>query len=262
MSKLGAVRSVEVKPSVPGDPTDPAATATAAAAAKAAAKAAAGSSNGSVESFDVHALLEHMPQPRALAKGSGSLGAGRTGAGGAGGGRSGGGGGGGRRRGEGGVGGGMSVDLHVDAWVQFTSLQGFERALKTLRGRVLQKAGAELLCEYRLGVDVTGYMTEERRRERVAIRAREAQEVRVGPLSVRVVVGERLFGGILSARAVDPRVSSCLPVNTCREKHGGAAAGRSLQAGSFLPTVFVFLGGGYPASSLNAVIVTLQALLC
>lgn len=76
---------------------------------------------------------------------------------------------------------GMSVDLHVDAWVQFTSFRGFERALKTLRGRVLQKAGAEMLCEYRLGVDVTGYMTEARRRDRVASRAREAQEVRARP---------------------------------------------------------------------------------
>lgn len=180
MSKLGAVRSVEVKPSVPGNPSaDPAATATAAAATKAASKPGAGKSNSL--DFDVHALLEHMPQPRALAKGSGSWGGGRAGAGGTGGGRGGGGGGGGgRRRGEGGLGGGMSVDLHVDAWVQFTSFRGFERAMKALRGRVLHKAGAEMLCEYQLGVDVTGYMTEERRRERVAVRAREAQEVRGG----------------------------------------------------------------------------------
>lgn len=152
MSRLGAVRSVEVAPCVPdGLPGT-------------LASAAAGSANGRPLDFDVHALLENMPQPRALAKG-------KAGGGGGGGGRVGG------AEGGGGVVGGLSVGLNVDAWVQFASFRGFGRALRALQGRVLQKVGAELVCEYRLGVDKTGYMTEERRRERGGIRARQEQEV-------------------------------------------------------------------------------------
>ena len=123
------------------------------------------------------------------------------------------------------------MDLHVDAWVQFTSFRGFERALKTLRGRVLQKAGAELLCEYRLGVDVTGYMTEERRRERVAIRAREAQEVRGGH-SLQCSSSSLLFCVVIENRLRQLRsqrsglnVPSSLPVSSCWDKHSSATAG-------------------------------------
>lgn len=150
MRKFGTVRSVEVAPSVlSGDDatTDSPA-------------AVAGTRTKPV-GFDVHALLENMPQPRALAKGKG---------------------GGGRGSGGGGVGGVglsgvVSVGLNVDAWVQFASFGSFKRALKGLQGRVLQKAGADLMCEYRLGVDVAGHMTEEKRRERDLIRRQDTKEV-------------------------------------------------------------------------------------
>ncbi|CAN0435726.1 unnamed protein product, partial [Ectocarpus fasciculatus] len=72
----------------------------------------------------------------------------------------------------------LSVGLHVDAWVQFATFRGFRRALEAFRAKTLQKAGAELVCEYRLGVDASGYMTEGRRRERVVARAEKAREVR------------------------------------------------------------------------------------
>ena len=74
--------------------------------------------------------------------------------------------------------GGVAVGLNVDAWVQFEGFRGFERALKGLRGRVMQHRNAELLCEYQLGVDVTGYMTHEQCREREIARAEEARKVR------------------------------------------------------------------------------------
>lgn len=152
MSRLGAVQSVEVAPSAPED------------SPSVHASAAAGSGNSKPLDFDVHALLEKMPQPRALAKGKGGGGGGGVGSG--------------RGGGAGaGVVGELSVGLNVDAWVQFASFRSFERALKALKGRVLQKIGAELVCEYRLGVDVARYMTEERRREREGMRARQAKEV-------------------------------------------------------------------------------------
>lgn len=192
MSRLGPVRAVEVMPSAPprdGDLDSSADGGGSSSAAPAPAYAGAGhhhtksgrtngASGAATNDFDVNALLSNMPKPRALAKGNKGAGAG---GGGGGGGRAGGG----RaavasRSGGDGVGVGevLSVGLHVDAWVQFASFRGFRRALSALGGRTLKRAGAELLCEYRLGVETTGYMTEERRRARVAARARQAQEVR------------------------------------------------------------------------------------
>ncbi|CAM9674948.1 unnamed protein product, partial [Ectocarpus sp. 8 AP-2014] len=119
--------------------------------------------------FDVNALLENMPKPRALAKDKGG---GSKGSGSRPGGRSGG-------SGSAGLGLGgdiLSVGLHVDAWVQFASFRGFQGALEALRAKTLQKAGAELVCEYRLGVDASGFMAEDQRRERVVARAEKARE--------------------------------------------------------------------------------------
>lgn len=188
MSRLGPVRAVEVIPSAPrdrdlDDPSTDGGGSSAASSASTGARhkhtnngrtaAAAAATTGD---FDVNALLSNMPKPRALAKGNkrgggggGGAGGGRVSAAGRSGSASG---------GVVGVGEMLSVGLHVDAWVQFASFRGFRRALMALGGRTLKKAGAELLCEYRLGVDVTGFMTEERRRARVAARAKKAQEVR------------------------------------------------------------------------------------
>ncbi|CAM9666023.1 unnamed protein product, partial [Ectocarpus sp. 8 AP-2014] len=119
--------------------------------------------------FDVNALLENMPKPRALAKDKGG---GSKGSGSRPGGRSGG-------SASAGLGLGgdiLSVGLHVDAWVQFASFRGFQGALEALRAKTLQKAGAELVCEYRLGVDASGFMAEDQRRERVIARAEKARE--------------------------------------------------------------------------------------
>lgn len=181
MSKFGPVRAVEVEPSAPRDDPDTGSGGGAAAAPPSAGggarhnkKNGRGNDAGAAD-FDVDALLSNMPKPRALAKGnrgsggSGGKAAGRTGDGGSGG-----------LAGGASDGDALSVGLHVDAWVQFGSFRGFRRALSALTGRVLKKAGAELLCEYRLGVDVSGYMTEERRRARVAVRAKRAKEVRGG----------------------------------------------------------------------------------
>eukprot|EP00903_Cladosiphon_okamuranus_P016992 g15661.t1 len=174
MSRLGPVRAVDVIPSAPRDSDlEPPADGDGSRHnnhhhTKNAKKSAAGAADSD---FDVNALLSNMPKPRALAKGNKGGG--------------GGGGGGGRASvvgrsssasGGGGVREALSVALHVDAWVQFSSFRGFRRALSALRGRVLKKAGAELLCEYRLGVDVTGFMTEEQRRARGGARAKKAQE--------------------------------------------------------------------------------------
>lgn len=171
MSKIGPVRAVEVAPSAPARTEAPPTKTTATAAAT---SSATPSLLGDKE-FDVHALLENMPQPRALSRNKGSKAAtvpvDR--------------GGGGRVSGAGGraaaVGAGsaagVGAGLNVDAWVQFASLRGFARALEVFGGRVLKKDGAELLCEYRLGVDVTGFMTDEKRNERKEARARDAKEV-------------------------------------------------------------------------------------
>lgn len=180
MSRIGPVRAVEVAPSAPRVETP-----TSAAAASAALRGGS-SSSLAAKGFDVHALLDKMPQPRALAKGNGKGEGGGVG-------RSvGGSSGGGARGGAAGAGAeAVSVGLNVDAWVQFESFRGFDMALKVFQGRVLQKTGAELLCEYRLGADVTGYMTEERRKEREEARAREAEEVQ------RTGSGEGIGGGAL-----------------------------------------------------------------
>ncbi|CAM9575627.1 unnamed protein product [Ectocarpus sp. 12 AP-2014] len=171
MSKFGPVRAVEVQPSAPIDSSIDSSDA-------AAAFAGGGGGGGQRSSkksgrpsadFDVNALLENMPKPRALAKdkGGGSKGSGSRP--------------GGRSGGSGSAGlvlGGdiLSVGLHVDAWVQFASFLGFQGALEAMRAKTLQKAGAELVCEYRLGVDTSGFMTEDRRRERVIDRAEKARE--------------------------------------------------------------------------------------
>ena len=161
MSALGPVRAVEVAPSAPDASSE-----------KNPAAAAAAEPTKKPADFDVNALLENMPQPRALAKGKGGgRGGGRGGAGAD------------SVGGGGGSGGGLVVvglaaGLNVDAWVQFEGFRGFERALKGLRGRVMQHRNAELLCEYQLGVDTTGYMTDGKRREREIARAEEANEVR------------------------------------------------------------------------------------
>lgn len=174
MSALGPVRAVEVEPSAPSDSSVDNDSAAPTAGGGGGGSRRKGNKNGrpgatAIADFDVNALLENMPKPRALKGGNrganGKTGVAVSGANGG---------------GSLGLGGNlMSVGLHVDAWVQFASFRGFRTALEALRGKTLQKAGAELLCEYRLGVDVTGYMTEARRRERAVLRAKNAKEVRV-----------------------------------------------------------------------------------
>ncbi|CAM9933789.1 unnamed protein product [Scytosiphon promiscuus] len=187
MGTLGPVRAVEVEPSAPSESSFDGDSASATAGGGGGGGSGGGSGSrrkgnkdgrtaAAIADFDVNALLENMPKPRAL-KGGGN----RGGKGGANGTAAvpvviASGGGGGSAVGVGSGGNLMSVGLHVDAWVQFASFRGFRRALEALRGKTLQKAGAELLCEYRLGVDVTGYMTEARRRERAVLRAKNAQE--------------------------------------------------------------------------------------
>lgn len=154
MSAFGHVRAVEVAPCNPD------------ASSRERLAEATGSTSRSAD-FDVNALLENMPQPRALAKGKSESSARGPGNGSSS-----------RLEGIDSAVGGVSVGLNVDAWVQFEGFRGFERALKGLRGRVMQHRNAELLCEYQLGVDVTGYMTHEQCREREIARAEEARKVR------------------------------------------------------------------------------------
>lgn len=161
MSAFGHVRAVEVAPCNPN------------ASSRERPAEATGSTSKSAD-FDVNALLENMPQPRALAKGKSEGSARGRGGSGLGNGSS-------SSSNLGGIDsavGGVTVGLNVDAWVQFEGFRGFERALKGLRGRVMQHRNAELLCEYQLGVDVTGYMTHEQCREREIARAEEARKVR------------------------------------------------------------------------------------
>lgn len=174
MNGLGTVRAVEVAHSIHGDSsTENASTGSGG--------GGGGSSVNASPDFDVNALLENMPKPRALGKGKkGAASARRGGVGTAGGG------------GAVGSSGAVAVGLNVDAWVQFTSFRGFERALKALRGRVLQKAGAELICEYKLGVDVTGYMTQDQRRKREIRRSQEAHEVGYYSSTYFISLGPRM----------------------------------------------------------------------
>ncbi|CAM9884037.1 unnamed protein product, partial [Choristocarpus tenellus] len=73
---------------------------------------------------------------------------------------------------------GVDVGLNVDAWVQFSSLSGLERAVKTFRGRVLRMNGADMVCEYRVGVDMGGFMSDKLQKSRAEARRKEAEEVR------------------------------------------------------------------------------------
>lgn len=162
MSAFGDVRAVEVAPCNPD-------------ASSRERPADATRSTSRSTDFDVNALLENMPQPRALAKGKSGGSARRRGGSCLGNGSSS------SSSRSGGVDsavGGVAVDLNVDAWVQFEGFRGFKRALKGLKGRVMQHRNAKLLCEYQLGVDVTGFMTHEQCREREVARAEEARKVR------------------------------------------------------------------------------------
>ncbi|CAB1101046.1 unnamed protein product [Ectocarpus sp. CCAP 1310/34] len=170
MSKFGPVRAVEVQPSAPSDSSIDSSDAAAAFAGGGGGGQRSSKKSGRPSAdFDVNALLENMPKPRALAKDKGGA---SKGSGSRPGGRSGGSG----STGLGLDGDILSVGLHVDAWVQFASFWGFQGALEALRAKTLQKAGAELVCEYRLGVDASGFMTEDQRRERVIARAEKARE--------------------------------------------------------------------------------------
>lgn len=171
MAGIGPVRAVEVSPPVPDalrtrSSGPGSASAVGTESTSFAGSAARGARATDSLDFDVQALLDGMPQPRALAAEKARAGASKVGGGGGSGGSSGG--------GEGAR--GVAAGLSVDAWVQFESFRGFMRALKGFRGRVLQKAGAELLCDYRLEADVVGYMADEQRRERRERRTRESKE--------------------------------------------------------------------------------------
>lgn len=150
MKRIGPVRAVEVLPSAgtstPASGKDP--------------KKAPREVPRALDDFDVQALLEEMPAPRSSKPGE-ARGAARKG-----------------RGSGGGSEGAVAAGLGVDVWVQFESFLGFRRALKAFRGRVLQKAGAELLCEYRVQVEEGSFMSDKKRKERADRRVREAEEVR------------------------------------------------------------------------------------